>query len=188
MEKFILDMKKIFIDGGARIGESVEVLLNNRVDLTGCDVYFFECNPNHIETLENFKKVNNNFNFFVRNEALWVQNEIWDFFISIDQWGDLGCTLLSNKRERLDLNNPIKVSCIDISEFLNEFNNDDYIILKLDIEGAEYQVLRHMIDNGSINKINELYVEFHDHFFNENSRDLKKQLIEKNINCNFNWM
>ena len=181
-------MKKIFIDGGARIGESIEVLLEKREDLKGCDVYLFECNPSHIPALEEIKNTKKEFNFIVKNEALWVENIEKDFFISIDQWGDLGCTLLSNKRERLDLNNPIKVSCIDISEFLNEFNNDDYIILKLDIEGAEYQVLRHMIDNGSINKINELYVEFHDHFFNENSQDLKKPLLEKNINCNFNWM
>lgn len=32
-------MKKIFIDGGARIGESISELLDKRNDLTGCDVY-----------------------------------------------------------------------------------------------------------------------------------------------------
>jgi FkbM family methyltransferase len=181
-------MKKIFIDGGARIGESIEVLLEKREDLKGCDVYLFECNPSHIPTLEEIKNTKKEFNFIVKNEALWVEDIEKDFFISIDQWGDLGCTLLSNKRERLDLENPLRVKCIDITNLLNEFDDNDYVVLKLDIEGAEYEVLRHMLNNNSIEKINELYVEFHDHFFNENSHQLKNELLQKNIKCDFNWM
>ena len=181
-------MKKIFIDGGARIGESIEVLLDKRPDLSGCEVYMFECNPNHYETLNIISKNNKKYNIFVSQNAIWTENTEKKFYISIDRWGDLGCTLLPEKREKLDLNNPITVNCINISEFLNEFDDQDYIIMKLDIEGSEYEVLRHMLLDNSIEKINELYVEFHDHFFNESSQTLKNQLLEKNIKCNFNWM
>jgi len=36
------------------------------------------------------------------------------------------------------------------------------VIVKMNIEGAEYELLRHLIDGGSINYINELYVQYHD--------------------------
>ena len=43
----------------------------------------------------------------------------------------------------------------------DNFTKDDYIILKMDIEGAEYEVLNKMIDDNSIKYINKLYVDFH---------------------------
>jgi FkbM family methyltransferase len=160
-------MKKIFIDGGARIGESISVLLDTREDLIGCDAYLFECNPSHIETLNEISNNNKKYNFIVKNEAIWVEDTNKEFFISIDIWGDLGCTLLPEKTEKLDRNNPLNVKCIDFAKFLNSFSDEDYIVVKLDIEGAEYDVLNYLIDTNTITKINELYVEFHDMFFNK---------------------
>jgi FkbM family methyltransferase len=181
-------MKKIFIDGGARIGESIDVLLDTREDLIGCDVYLFECNRNHIETLNEISMNNKKYNFIVRDEAIWIDDTNRDFFMSIDVWGDLGCTLLPEKTEKLDRDNPINVKCIDFAKFLNSFSNDDYIIVKLDIEGAEYDVLNHLINTNTISKIKELHVEFHDMFFNKNSEEIKNKLSNYNIVCNFNWM
>ena len=181
-------MKKIFIDGGARVGEAIEVLLETREELTGCDVYLFECNINHIQTLIDISNNNKKYNFIVKNEAIWVDDVYRDFYISVDLWGDLGCTLLPEKKEKLDRENPINVKCIDFAKFLNSFSDNDYIVLKLDIEGAEYDVLNHLIKTNTITKINELYVEFHDIFFNRNSADIKNKLSNYNIICNFNWM
>ena len=181
-------MKYIYIDGGARIGESIEIILDKREELKGCDSYLFECKPNHIETLNKIREDNKNYNFIVRDEALWVEDCKKEFFISIDRWGDLGCTLKPEKREKLDKQNPLMVNCINFSNFLKTFNDDDYIILKLDVEGAEYDILEHLISEGTIGKINELYVEFHDHFFNTNSHNLKERL-KNHINIyDFKWM
>ena len=181
-------MKKIFIDGGARVGESIDELLKKRPDLNGCDVYFFECNSDHIKTLNDIKENNKDYNFIIKEEALWDKNEELDFFISIDRWGDLGCTLDSTKREKLDLANPRKVTAIRLVEFLDNFSYDDYIIIKLDIEGAEYRVVSDLITSGYINKINELHVEWHDWFFNTSSQSLKNELSKYNIIVNHNWM
>jgi hypothetical protein len=41
------------------------------------------------------------------------------------------------------------------------FDEDDFIIVKMNIEGAEYKVLNKMIRSKSINYINELFIEFH---------------------------
>lgn len=183
-----IEMKKIFIDGGARIGETVEVLLDKREDLKGCDVYLFECNSNHFNTLTELSRTNKNYNFIVKNEAIWVENKVMDFFISTDIWGDLGCTLDPTKRERLDLTNPLKVNAIDFSEFLLSFDKNDYIVVKLDIEGAEYEVIEHILNSGAINMVNELFIEWHDHFFNKSSAELKQKLSTYDIIINHNWM
>ena len=73
----------------------------------------------------------------------------------------------NKKTGRLDKNNPIYVNSIDFSEFkINNFNKDDFIILKLDIEGAEYKVLETMISDSAIDYINILLIEFHNYKVN----------------------
>lgn len=183
-------MKKIFIDGGARIGESIDYFLDKRKDLIGCDVYFFECNSDHLKDLEKIKKTNKNYNFFIKNEAIWIENCEKDFYISIDRWGDLGCTLDKDKTEKLDITNPRKVKTIDISKFIDTIDSNSYIILKLDIEGSEYEVIEHLINTKKIERIKELHVEWHDHFFigKKNSLELKNKLKNYNIILNYEWI
>lgn len=180
-------MRKIYIDGGARIGESLDMFLKHRKDLLGCDVHFFECNDAHLETLLKIKEENKDYNFSIHSEAIWSEDGEMDFFISIDRWGDLGCTLKPEKREKLDLENPKKVKTIDFSSFLNQFNDDDYIIVKLDIEGSEYKVIERLLETKSINKINELYIEWHDIFFDVSSHHLKNELSKLDIKIDNNW-
>ena len=158
-------MKKVYIDGGARVGESIEIYVKKDESLIGCDIHLFECNPNHINDLLELQKINLEYNIFVHNAALWNENGERDFYFSIDQWGDLGCTLNKNKSERLDLENPIKVKTVRLSDFLNQFNEEDYIIVKLDIEGAEYEVVKDLLDTGKMSCIKEIYVEWHDFFY-----------------------
>ena len=62
----------------------------------------------------------------------------------------------------LDKVNPIEVECVDLDKWIKgNFNKTDFIVLKLDIEGAEYKVLPHMIKNGSIDYINHIFIEWH---------------------------
>lgn len=52
--------------------------------------------------------------------------------------------------------------CIDIAKIVNlaaEYYKD--IILKLDVEGAEYEIIERLIDTQEINKISKVYVEWH---------------------------
>ena len=44
---------------------------------------------------------------------------------------------------------------------LETFTPEDYLILKLDIEGAEYDVLERLTDANLLGWLNELYVEYH---------------------------
>lgn len=159
--------KKIFIDGGAREGESLDCYIKNRSDLKGCEIHFFECNPIHIPRLESLKITEPNYDIHIHEKALWNRNGYHRFYKSIDRWGDVGSTLLRDKLEKLDLENLVLVETAKLSDFLDRFDDSDYIIVKLDIEGAEYEVLTELLVSRKFSKIKELYVEWHDAFFDK---------------------
>ena len=55
-----------------------------------------------------------------------------------------------------------RVRAFDMARVL--FENilpDDFVFMKMDIEGAEYEVLQHLIDTGALCLIDELAVEWH---------------------------
>jgi FkbM family methyltransferase len=90
-----------------------------------------------------------------------------NFFLDRED-GD-GSTFFGNKLTRenggfgtLDTANPVKVRTIDLSRWLRKNTSMfDYVILKLDVEGAEYDVLEKMIRDRTICRINHLFVEWH---------------------------
>lgn len=56
----------------------------------------------------------------------------------------------------------IEVPCINLSSFVRRMSRRyRSIVLKLDIEGAEYEILEMMLDDGTIDIIDTLYCEFH---------------------------
>ncbi|MFA7219288.1 MAG: FkbM family methyltransferase, partial [Synergistaceae bacterium] len=71
-----------------------------------------------------------------------------------------GHSLCSNKTNVSDENKPVKT--INFSKWMKEnLSKDDYIILKMNIEGAEYDVLESMINDKTISMVNEFYCEWH---------------------------
>jgi len=50
----------------------------------------------------------------------------------------------------------------DLTKFvLNTIRPDDFAVLKMDIEGAEWRVLPHLIQSGALTLIDEMFVEIH---------------------------
>jgi FkbM family methyltransferase len=66
---------------------------------------------------------------------------------------------VSNGSASRILETGIPVRCFDFSAWLEQHPN---VIVKMDIEGAEYEVLGHMIDEGTDRLVSELIVEWHD--------------------------
>ena len=65
------------------------------------------------------------------------------------------------------------VPCISFSEFIiNNFTKNDFIVIKMDIEGAEYDVLEDLINKNIISWIDYIAVEFHAQYFT-NSDEMK---------------
>ena len=147
--------RKIFIDGGAFTGISIDLFRKQWKDHNEYEIYSFECNPIFEQQIKN-----RNVNFI--NKAIWIKDEELKFYLGT-RYGGMGSSLIEKKTSgRLDKQNPIKVNAIDFSQWIiDNFSKDDYIVLKLDIEGAEYEVLNKMMDDESIKYINDFYGEWH---------------------------
>jgi FkbM family methyltransferase len=185
-------MNKIFIDCGTNLCQGLNDILNkHNIDNTW-KVYSFEANPITYSKINKSKFENVTF----INKAVWIENckrnlnvEIVPgkldnhhnkFLIDKEECNMLvgGATNIMDDNFQYPnsdfyLKDKEVVDCIDISEFISKFDVNDYIIMKLDVEGAEYPILEKMIENKTIGYINELYVEWHNHMlknkFNQNS-------------------
>ena len=139
---------KYFIDGGGNKGQSVHWAIDH---FPGYIIHSFECYPILFPYFEDLPTI-------FHPEAIWINNgflNLYPFYKSI------GSTVVHGK-ERVYYDRPIKVPCIDFSQWLKDnFTKEDEVILKFNIEGAEYEVLKKMIKDGTIKLIKKLYIEFH---------------------------
>lgn len=101
------------------------------------------------------------------NKAVWVRDGTADLYLAT-QWGPNhrgGSTLLEGhvkNASKVDYSRPIPVECMDFSGWVRRnFKRRDHLVVKMDIEGAEYPVLEMMIADGTIDYVTELIVEFH---------------------------
>lgn len=166
----------IFIDCGAYNGDSIEEFKNWRKiafpDKEDWKLYAFEPNPKFKQYWAN--QTHENLTFC--DDAVWIKNEVIDFLV--DQGSEpLGSSLMMSKKNVANAPK-IKVTAFDFSKWLTQFKND-FVVLKMDIEGAEFPLLDKMITDGTITIPDWLMVEFHPNKVAEyNSRD-KEAFIER---------
>ena len=165
-------MNKYFIDCGAHCGESI-LTAKQRFgsDIT---VISFEPVPGLAKQLQEIHQDNPTIQ--IQNSAVWINDDIKKFHLS-EAYTD-GSSLLNSLNNLRD-DHHIKVNCFDLSKWISEtFSEDDYLILKLDIEGAEYEVLNKMIEDDTIKLINEFWGEWHDMKIDDNHT----QSLSKKVN------
>jgi FkbM family methyltransferase len=162
---------KVFIDGGGHNGCSIRKFNVIQADAKEYKKISFE--PN-----EKFVKFYTNLDSELIQKAISTYNGICNFYMQTS-WEAAGSSVLKAK-SNLQKWKQIQVECIDLSKWIiNTFNKNDYIILKLDIEGLEYDVLEKMIQDESITYIDKLYIEFHYPYLNiPNIKERHENLIK----------
>lgn len=149
-----------FIDAGANKGQSIDLFKSTNEDYRyspySWAIYAFEPHP-YFKTFLTKKDIH------YINKAVWTENTVIPFYVNPANNESQGSSLIKDKISGdLDKEKPIYVETIDFSSWLkSNFYFEDKIILRMDIEGAEYEVLRHMIDTKAINLIDHLIIEFH---------------------------
>jgi FkbM family methyltransferase len=170
-------MKKIFLDCGAHNGCSVQLFVDSYPDYNEYEIYSFECDSTRYTQLVNKGSELNLINFYPIEKAIWTTNGKKIF----DGWQFTNTSKLDDT---------IGVNTLDLSQFiLDNFSKDDYIILKIDIEGAEYKVIDKMFNDGSLSYISKIYGELHGpkkgYSIDDNNKLLEK--IWKNNLKLLNW-
>lgn len=72
-----------------------------------------------------------------------------------------------------------KTPSFDFSKFVDELPLNDVTVCSMDIEGAEFPVLRKMIKDGTIHLIDVLDVEFHHRMMNDEDTESARKLIQE---------
>lgn len=142
-------MKKIFIDCGANDGCSLILFSKIYSDYKDFTVYSFECSNQFYSKLVPTGNTLGFKEFYPIKKAVWIS----DGKKKYDGWQLIDTSTVDDGDG---------VECLDISRFiLDTFSKDDHIILKMDIEGAEYRVVDKMFNDGTLSYINEFYGELH---------------------------
>ena len=167
-------MKKIFFDCGCHHGMGLKFYRKIFSMDKNWEVHAFEPNPsNAVFFAPGNPGYSENVNF--HQSAVSVEDGEADFFmedhsasrsgspellnVKTDGWGSTMCKTSLHS----GLMQPVKVNTVDFSRLVGECQPGDFVIVKMDIEGAEYDVLRKMIKDNTIQKISVLFVEFHFH-------------------------
>lgn len=167
----------VFIDCGAYDGDSIEEFRNWRkvsfVDKEDWTIHAFEPNPKFDHNLK--KKADSK--TFIHKKAVWIEDTELQF--AVDQTkSPLGSTLMSGKTNIWDTMPKIKVQAFDFSKWLKQFK-DDFVVVKMDIEGAEFKVLEKMMADDTDKIPSVMMVEFHPNKVREYTTTYKNNLISK---------
>jgi FkbM family methyltransferase len=157
-------MRKIFIDGGANLGQSTEAFCNQKKGLKDYEIFCFEPSRDEAKLLKPLKNKLTKLKQKVKeitliNKAIWTEDGEITFY---DKGTESNSIFLRDQF----INNPdvkkITVESVNLSKWIQEnFSKDDYIVLKLDIEGAEYEVFEKLCEDGVIKWFNKIYAEVH---------------------------
>jgi len=189
-ESFLKDRMRYYIDLGSYVGDT----LKKAIDMfsPNIDLYIgFEPVPLFFKKLKQRFIHNNKVKIY--RKAVDIETGIQKLYLGYNfpkRKGGItkGSTLISGKRTaNISKKIYIEVKTIDFSKYvLDNFNKDDYIVLKIDIEGKEYDVLEKMIEDGSINYIDKIYCEWHFYKIKTVTERRHNNIISKLNSLDFN--
>ena len=156
---FIWQIKEIFVDECYKFSPKSEnpVIIDCGSNIGVSCIYFsknyplskiigFEADNDIYETLRSNLIANNCSNVEVFNKAVWIKND--------------GIRLLKNGADGASISNSensVEVSSVRLKEFISQF--DEIGLLKMDIEGAETEVL---LDCGDeLKRAENIFIEYH---------------------------
>ncbi len=159
-------MNKIFLECGSHCSCSISKFYQEWPNASEYIIHSFEGNSDLIpEIKSNIKK--NKWENVILHEAV-----VWDFDGTVNMFvmeTTGGSTIVEGKikyskklyKDKYSCKD-IQVKCIDLSRFIKDnFNITDHIVLKMDIEGAEYEIVDKMIEDNTLKYISEIHLEWH---------------------------
>jgi FkbM family methyltransferase len=136
----------------------------------GLECYAFDPTRKHASVLRNFEEKLNGFHYF--QYAFGSKDGRGEFFESID---NMSGSLLKEHRNIInDRMIRYDVEMITMGTLLSMIPNSNIAIMKIDIEGAEFDFIK-ALDLSLLNKVKQLIIEFHhDTIANISLNDTKK--------------
>lgn len=150
----------VFIDLGSHFGAITRKFIASKLYSPDFVIHCFESNPIiGPEIIASYPE-----GCIIHREAVWTFDGEIEFFINHDQRVQGSSAFKDKITGNLDKDHPVTVPCIDFSAWIQRnFTREDNVIVKCNIEGAEYAILEKMIHDGSIDIVRKLYLRRHWH-------------------------
>lgn len=173
----------IYIDLGCYNGDTVEQFISWGQllgDISDAEIYAFDPQA-FIKEWTDIKErqVKHVKDIHFIQSAAWVE----DADIELSLWHEqpIGSTVMKAKRSWY-AGEITTTRAFDFSKWLKQFDEDEEIYIKFDIEGAEYPVLRKMLADGTAQRCKLLMIEWHSDKLTEEYKEdeeiIKNALIE----------
>lgn len=183
-----LSERDLAIDCGAHVGEVTQLLCRS-----GAQVYAFEPNPDAFKVLEN--RFRSHGNVHCIQKAVLDRAGILPLYLHerclLDpvMWATASSLLEFKPNVRKD--STVLVDVIDLSAFIRSLGRK-VNVLKLDVEGVECRILKRLISDGSIDLVENIFVEIHDDKIpqlHEETKELREIIRDKGLNrINLDWV
>ncbi|KAG0043824.1 hypothetical protein BGZ83_011001 [Gryganskiella cystojenkinii] len=171
----------VFIDLGANGADSLEAFLQHPdakfhydfprppwAKREDAEIFLFEANPvfntKLIKAKEKYAYQGINVQLFP-STVVDVEDGIRTFYLdtvndNVDFWGS---SIYANHPDALKSNSTgTRLTSINLSRWLlQNFLPRDYVVIKMDIEGAEYEVVPHMCEMAAYTVVDEMFIEWH---------------------------
>ncbi|MBN1326271.1 FkbM family methyltransferase [Candidatus Falkowbacteria bacterium] len=170
-EEKIKDAKNCVIDAGAQAGFFG---LYARALNPDVKIIAIEPDEENLAAMEKNFSQNNIKDIEIISSALAGTRSVRDFFVSAD-FHDHSL----NKNLVKKIARKVKVQGLTLGDILKKYNIEKIDLLKLDIEGTEYEVFK-SLSQDDWEKINSIVLEYHD-FLNFNHEALENILKQNNF-------
>jgi FkbM family methyltransferase len=156
-------MNKHFIDAGANIGQTLDWLARTpRFD--GWKVWCIEPSIRHLAALASrANEYAERYEIAICPFGLGARSGWGEFFPKSDPLGDSFDVDSWTDHEQHNLALWCRIFCgvVGIADFLRQIPDPEELVLKLDVEGAEYDILPALLESPELRKVTEILVEFH---------------------------
>ena len=187
------DFKRpLFIDMGSNLGQGFDYFSKYFSPIffdyiflepsPKCFEYLKENIPLKIASLTNNKRHKKFINFEILNVAVSDKNgETYLYGLTEDERGDTseGTSINryhNSKFYKSNKNKAITVKTISAGDLINKYSRDrDIVIIKMDIEGAEYHVIEDIIKKDALKSITRIYIEWHTKYFSYDEKGKYEQ-------------
>ena len=180
----VREPRNVFIDLGANEGDSLKSFVGDVSSMGGdgikgrgksgkWDIWLFEANPHFTERLKKLaqdlsqQKLSTGekqYTFFTKTEhAITTKDGPVTFFLDTVSDAKWGSSLNPQHRDVVRDKKSITLPGVSLSDLiLNHYTKDDFILLKMDVEGIEFDLVTDLMRTGALQLVDELYCEYHD--------------------------
>lgn len=121
-------------------------------------LYGFDPWPDLVENESEFEGTR----VILSRKAAWIEDGDIDFarVRGFRAWNSTVMRAKGSRGEWSGAGDVIRVACFDFSAWLRQLPGP--AVVKMDVEGAEFEILERMVEDGTDSMVSELHVEWHD--------------------------